>query len=113
MPSIVYTNQRSKLSKKQRAQREALLKEQRAAKKSLEQMLKQSRDMGVGFIDPVPYCRSTERGTSVGTGVGNAPKRESPIYTGDQMIGIGQMHKSNAVPIFKQEDAEDLARMRR
>ena len=41
-----------------------------------------------------------------------APKREKQ-YTGDKLIGIGQMHKSNAVPIFKQEDAEEIARMRR
>jgi hypothetical protein len=29
------------------------------------------------------------------------------------MIGIGQLHKSNAVPVFKQEDAADIAKMRR
>lgn len=34
-------------------------------------------------------------------------------YTGTAMIGIGQLHKSNAVPIFRAEDAEDLAHMRR
>ena len=34
-------------------------------------------------------------------------------YTGDKLMGIGIMHKSNLVPIFKQEDAEEIARMRR
>jgi len=29
------------------------------------------------------------------------------------MLGIGQLHKSNAIPIFKQADAVDLANMRR
>ena len=41
-----------------------------------------------------------------------AAKREKQ-YTGDKLMGIGIMHKSNLVPIFKQEDAEEIARMRR
>jgi len=41
-----------------------------------------------------------------------APKREKQ-YTGDKLIGIATMHKSNAVPVFRKEDAEDIARMRR
>ena len=34
-------------------------------------------------------------------------------YTGTAMLGIGVMHKSNAVPVFSQEQAEDLSKMRR
>lgn len=34
-------------------------------------------------------------------------------YTGTSILGIGTMHKSNAVPVFSQEQAEDIARMRR
>jgi len=41
-----------------------------------------------------------------------ATKREM-TYTGDKLVGIATMHKSNMVPVFKQEDAEDIARMRR
>lgn len=41
-----------------------------------------------------------------------APKREKQ-YTGDKLLGIATMHKSNAVPVFRKEDAEDIARMRR
>ena len=51
--------------------------------------------------------------SSVDTGVGLAPKLAPKVYTGDAMIGIAQMHKSNAVPVFKQEDAIDISRMRR
>ena len=50
---------------------------------------------------------------SLDTGVGVAAKKESQQYTGDAMIGIGQLHKSNAIPIFKQEDAEAISKMRR
>ena len=45
---------------------------------------------------------------------GFAPKKESQKYTGDLIIGIGQMHKSNAVPIMRGTDqAEQIAKMRR
>jgi hypothetical protein len=38
---------------------------------------------------------------------------EEMRYTGDKMIGIGTLHKSNAVPIFTDEEAKDQANMRR
>ena len=50
---------------------------------------------------------------SLGNGMGNAPLKEVPIYTGNQMIGIAQMAKSNAIPVFSQEEIVDVARMRR
>ena len=40
-------------------------------------------------------------------------KKEENVYTGTEIIGIGQMHKSNAVPIRRKEDAKSLANMRR
>ncbi len=38
------------------------------------------------------------------------PKKE---YTGTAIIGIATMHKSNAIPVFNTEQAEEIARMRR
>ena len=40
-------------------------------------------------------------------------KPADKVYTGDKMLGIGTLHKSNAVPVFKKEEAEDMAKMRR
>lgn len=34
-------------------------------------------------------------------------------YTGDKMIGIATLHKSNGVPVFSQDDAKDISSMRR
>jgi hypothetical protein len=34
-------------------------------------------------------------------------------YTGTKMKGIGTLHKSNAVPVFTDEEAVSLASMRR
>lgn len=42
--------------------------------------------------------------------VSSKPRQQ---YTGDKMIGIGTLHKSNAVPIFSDEEAKEQARMRR
>jgi hypothetical protein len=47
------------------------------------------------------------------SGSGNATLKPVPVYTGDKMIGIGQLHKSNAVPVFSSEEARDISKMRR
>ena len=46
------------------------------------------------------------RGCSGGT------KKETPKYTGDLIVGIATMHKSNAVPVMRGTDqAKEIARM--
>lgn len=60
-----------------------------------------------------PPGRETRHIPSRGDGLGSATVAETKVYTGDKMLGIGQLHKSNAVPVFRSEDAEDIARMRR
>ena len=49
---------------------------------------------------------------SVDTG-GNAVLKPSPVYTGTMVKGIATMHKSNAVPVFSDEEAVDISKMRR
>jgi len=49
---------------------------------------------------------------SVDTG-GIAVLKASPIYTGTKVKGIATMHKSNAVPVFSDEEAQDISKMRR
>ena len=61
-------------------------------------------------VDP---SRLTDHIPSVDTGASIAAKRETTQYTGDAMIGIGQLHKSNGIPVFSRQDAHDLAIMRR
>ena len=39
------------------------------------------------------------------------PLKERPIYTGTLIKGIATMHKSNAVPVISQEQAEDISKM--
>jgi hypothetical protein len=49
---------------------------------------------------------------SVDTG-GNATLKTPNVYTGTMVKGIATMHKSNAVPVFSDEQAVDISRMRR
>ena len=49
---------------------------------------------------------------SVDTG-GNATLAPVKVYTGTKVKGIATMHKSNAVPIFSDEEAVAIAHMRR
>lgn len=64
-------------------------------------------------LDPPPG-RSTSNIPSLNTGeVGVATYKASPQYTGTKVKGIGTMHKSNAVPIFSDEEAIAISTMRR
>jgi len=45
--------------------------------------------------------------------IGAVTIRQTPKYTGDKIVGIGTMHKSNAVPIFSDQEAKDISTMRR
>lgn len=60
-----------------------------------------------------PGQRTTAHIPSRGDGSGNATLKPNPVYTGDKIKGIGTMHKSNAVPIFSDEEAIAIANMRR
>ena len=110
---LIYTNQSSKKRKrkptaKQRelqASWEALLKKyepKKAVPKSV-QPIKSTK----------PYVRETPHYPSLNSGHHDTAKKTIPQYTGTAMIGIGTLHKSNAVPIFSNEDAKEQARMRR
>ena len=61
-------------------------------------------------VDP---RRLTNHIPSLDTGRGLAAKKDVQQYTGTAMLGIGQLHKSNAIPVFSKEDAIDISKMRR
>ena len=61
----------------------------------------------------IPEHRSTKHIPSLNTGMGNATLSAPKVYTGTKVKGIATMHKSNAVPIFSDEEAVEISRMRR
>jgi len=63
---------------------------------------------------PTPVGRTnTHHIPSLNSGAGVATLAPAKVYTGDKIKGIGTMHKSNAVPIFSDEEAVAIANMRR
>jgi hypothetical protein len=59
------------------------------------------------------FRRETPKIDSLPFTAGPCTKAPDKVYTGDKIKGIGTMHKSNAVPIFSDEEAQDIAKMRR
>ena len=71
--------------------------------------------------EPLTYKLSAPAGRDTGPRIasldtghtGAVRTKDIPQYTGTKIIGIGTMHKSNAVPVFREEDAVEISRMRR
>jgi len=70
--------------------------------------------------EPLTYRLSTPIGRttthnipSLNSGAGVATLAPAKVYTGTKVKGIATMHKSNAVPVFSDEQAVDISRMRR
>ena len=65
--------------------------------------------------DNKPYTRygTDVKYPSRDTGAGNATLKPPKVYTGTMVKGIATMHKSNAVPVFSNEEAIDISKMRR
>jgi hypothetical protein len=61
----------------------------------------------------VPEGRSTAHIKSLNSGLGVATLKPAKQYTGTKVLGIATMHKSNAVPVFSDEEAVDISKMRR
>lgn len=59
-----------------------------------------------------PGRGNTSHIKSVDTG-GVATLAAPKVYTGTKVKGIATMHKSNAVPVFSDEEAIDISKMRR
>lgn len=61
------------------------------------------------FRRETPYIASLNSEHVCGVATMPAPK----VYTGTKVKGIATMHKSNAVPVFSDDQAKDISKMRR
>jgi hypothetical protein len=101
-PSLSLTGKRKGKKKFRNAEEARKARELDASWKELDYDLK------------IPAERSTAHIKSLDTGHKGAVRTaDIPRYTGTKIKGIGTMHKSNAVPIFSDEEARDIASMRR
>jgi hypothetical protein len=72
-------------------------------------------------VEKLSYSLTTPPGRITNTHIksldtghtGAVASKAIPQYTGTKMLGIGTMHKSNAVPIFTDEEAKSISSMRR
>ena len=79
---------------------------------------KRKRAMSAPVMSPVvskPFVRDTgpripsKNSSDMGCATVAPPK----VYTGTKVLGIATLHKSNAVPVFSNEEAIDISKMRR
>jgi hypothetical protein len=112
--ALIYTNQTSKKKKK-------LTNKQRELQDSWNKLLSKyepkkkivivKQELRDTYSLKIP--RETPNYPSLNSGHHDTAKKAIPVYTGTNMIGIGTLHKSNAVPVFSSEEASEMARMRR
>ena len=111
---IIYTHQKSKKKKPNAKQREL-----QAAWDKIVLSYKTTKPLVTKRISdiktPQPYVRANNSDIPSLTTPGGAATKpiHGKVYTGTKMLGIGTLHKSNAVPIFSSDDARDQANMRR
>lgn len=60
-----------------------------------------------------PVGRTTSNHIPSRVTAGGSTSSVHKVYTGTKILGIGTMHKSNAIPIFSDEQAVEIATMRR
>lgn len=116
--AIIYLNSRSKKTRKQKAKAKDAWEEYMKKyglvenKARTQQIVKTTYQapkvmpMRAGALDHKAH-------KSLDSGLGSATLATPKVYTGDKVIGIATMHKSNLIPIFSNEEAKDVANMRR
>ena len=109
---IIYTHQKSR-KRKPTAKQKTLAAEWQELINRTKPKLTTPKNT-TGLSTPKPFVRETPKYPSLNSSEYNCFKPiQGKVYTGDKMKGIGTLHKSNAVPIFTDEEARDQASMRR
>ena len=113
---MIYADTRSKKKKTPRKQAEQYQEWLASLEKKYGKVKTKKSKSFAPYIpqkNEIPPERDLSRHPSLNTGFNGGTLKSKPVYTGDAMLGIGTLHKSNAVPIFSKDDAKDQANMRR
>lgn len=116
---MIYTSTKSKVKPKQKSKAERDEYAQWCAKYGIDPTGKTKRKAKITLVtSPVISSginpRQTTYHPSLNSNVkGAVTTGERKVYTGDKIVGIAAMHKSNLVPIFNDNAAKDVASMRR
>ena len=89
-----------------------------AQEKEMQQFLRRMGYSGSGpkeSVNEIPCYTHDKRHRTSDRIPSNGPKNKQNAYTGDELLGLSTMHKSNTVPIRKdnKQAAVDAAQMRR
>ena len=85
-----------------------LLKQKHAPKKPVF-----SKSFTNSKMPKIVIPRGTAHIPSLNSGQGIAARAPDKVYTGNSVVGISTLHKSNGVPVFSKEEAIDISKMRR
>lgn len=101
--------------KKKLARTKRLAKVKEAHRKWLKSQgldkIKKNKNFGYDIPDYTPKRKMPKTSDRITKVSGRA---EAQHYSGERkLLGIGMLHKSNLVPVFDQQDAIDISRMRR
>lgn len=112
---IIHTHQKSKKRKPTAKQRELAAEWDAIIRKHAVKTTKPARiyNKNDKYMPEADCMRRKNDIPSRDTGYYNTFRKPDQFYTGTNMVGIGTLHKSNAVPIFTEEEAKDQATMRR
>lgn len=110
---IIYTDQVSKKTRKQKEKERAAWLAQCQRDGLMEN--------GKKFVPIKPVAPAAIRDgaedykkcQSLKTNESDCSRPKDRVYTGTEMIGIATMHKSNLVPVFSTDSAKDISKMRR
>ena len=107
---IKHKIENSKRNREALAQHKKWLESQGLDDKPLKKRLKNFKGYEIPKYERDPNVPQCSDKIPVGTG----GKKEQMQYSGKRkLIGIGLMHKSNLVPIWDKEGAEEISKMRR
>jgi len=111
LPKIIkHKIENSKRNREALAQHKKWLESQGLDDKTLKKRLKNFKGYEIPKYERDPNVPQCSDKIPVGTG----GKKEQMQYSGKRkLIGIGLMHKSNLVPIWDKEGAEEISKMRR
>lgn len=112
---FIYVKTASKKKKKPTAKQRELAAEWEKMLKKYEpkKPIPARKDDGLSYSLGKPARRETPNYPSLPFTGGPCLKAPDKVYTGNAIKGIGTMHKSNAVPIFTDEQAVEISKMRR
>lgn len=109
---MIYTSTRKSKQKlrpkKEREEYEAWL----AKHQSTKTLRQESSTFSYKLTTPAGRS-NTKHIPSLNTGLAVATAAPQKVYTGDKVLGIATMHKSNAVPVFNSTEAVEISKMRR